>query len=106
MRDGLNPFWRPPRLAVAVLRRLLPRDLRDDILDDLGSRYADLIHVVGPSRARRWYWSQTLRSVFPALQHGRLELLFERAPREGRERLATRTDLPMIMGTIPPFWPI
>jgi predicted permease len=88
LRDGLNPFWRPPRLAVAILRRVLPRDLREDILDDLSSRYADLVIVVGPSRARRWYWSQTVRSVLPALQHGRLELLFERAPRHGRERLA------------------
>ncbi len=88
MRDGLNPFWRPPRLAVTLLRRLLPRDLRNDILDDLHSRYADLVIVVGPFRARRWYWSQTLRSVLPALQHGRLELLLEKAPRHGRERLA------------------
>jgi predicted permease len=88
VRDGLNPFWRPPRLAVTMLRRLLPRDLRDDILDDLRSRYADLVVVIGPRRARRWYWSQTLRSIVPALQHGRLELLFERAPRQGKERLA------------------
>ena len=88
MRDGLNPFWRPPRLPVTILRRLLPRDLRDDILDDLRSRYEDLVLVVGPWRARRWYWSQTLRSVLPALQHGRLELLFEKGPRHGREHLA------------------
>ncbi len=29
--DGLNPFCRPPRLAVGILRRLLPKDLRIDI---------------------------------------------------------------------------
>ena len=27
--DGLNPFWRPPRLAVGILRRLLSGKLRE-----------------------------------------------------------------------------
>jgi len=87
--DGLNPFWQPPRLAVGILRRLLPEELRIDILEDLRSRYADLVIVVGPARARRWYWSQTLRSVVPAFQHARFDSFFDRAPGRGRERLAT-----------------
>ena len=89
MLDGLNPFWQPPRLAVGILRRLLPEELRIDILEDLRSRYADLVIVVGPARARRWYWSQTLRSVVPAFQHARFDSFFDRAPGRGRERLAT-----------------
>lgn len=88
MLDGLNPFWHPPRLAVGILRRMLPKELRVDILEDLRSRYADLVVVVGPARARRWYWSQTLRSVVPAFQHARFDSFFDRAPRHGRERLA------------------
>lgn len=61
-------------MAVWMLRRLLPEDLRLSVLEDLGGRYADLARLVGSKRARRWYWSQTLRSFQPTLQYSRLSV--------------------------------
>jgi putative ABC transport system permease protein len=53
-------MWTPrPRLARAILSRLLPRDVRYDVLqfldEDLETRTA-----ASPVRARLWYWSQVL----------------------------------------------
>ena len=52
-------MWTPsPRLARAILRRLLPHDVRRDVLqfldEELESRAA-----VNATRARLWYWTQT-----------------------------------------------
>src|SRR5688500_16597137 len=53
-------MWTPrPRLARAILSRLLPLDVRHDVLqfldDELETRTA-----VSPVRARLWYWAQVL----------------------------------------------
>lgn len=47
---------RPPRLAEAVLRSLLPEVCRDEALDDLFDLYARRCADYGASATRRWYW--------------------------------------------------
>ena len=53
-------MWtRPPRLARAILSRLLPPDARRDVLDFLDDEL-ETRRAVSPVRARLWYWSQAL----------------------------------------------
>jgi predicted permease len=56
----------PPRIALAVLRALLPRAERDEVLADLAAEHAALAAARGPAEARRWLWRQALGSA-PAL---------------------------------------
>jgi predicted permease len=56
----------PPRLPMAVLRALLPRAERDEVLADLAVEYAQRAARRGAAGATRWLWGQTLRSA-PAL---------------------------------------
>ena len=51
---------RPPRLAIALLRRMLPEDVRDDIDGDLRELYVRRRSASGATRARLWYWRTTL----------------------------------------------
>ena len=55
-----------PRLPMALLRMLLPRPERDELLADLAEEYADHAAAGGRAAARRWLWWQALRSI-PAL---------------------------------------
>ncbi|HKO15138.1 MAG TPA: ADOP family duplicated permease [Gemmatimonadaceae bacterium] len=55
-----------PRLPAALLRVLLPRAERDEVLADLATEYARCAADAGVPAARRWLWRQTLRSA-PAL---------------------------------------
>jgi predicted permease len=55
-----------PPLPAAVLRRLLPRAERDELLADVAGEYAARVAAGGDAHARRWLWRQTLRST-PAL---------------------------------------
>ena len=50
----------PPRLARRLLMRALPADVRDHIEGDLLEVYAHRCARDGASRARRWYWSETV----------------------------------------------
>lgn len=51
----------PPRLAEALARRLLPRDVHGRaILGDLHEEYRDVLTARGPLRAGVWYWGQVL----------------------------------------------
>ncbi|MFC1639545.1 ADOP family duplicated permease, partial [Gemmatimonadota bacterium] len=52
----------PPRLATLLLDIFAPREGRDEILGDLNERFLDVVKNKGLSRARRWYWAQSLRS--------------------------------------------
>ncbi len=52
---------RPPALAVALLRWLLPPAECDAILGDLEELHAAQLDACGPRRARAWYWMQALR---------------------------------------------
>ena len=54
-----------PRLPMAVLRVLLPRAEREEVLEDLAAEYAEHA-AVSEAAARRWLWSQAIRSA-PAL---------------------------------------
>ena len=56
----------PPRLPIALLRVLLPRAERDELLADLTAEFAQHAATRGRSAARRWLWRQALRSA-PAL---------------------------------------
>jgi predicted permease len=51
---------------MALLRALLPRAERDEVLADLSAEYARHSAARGPAAARRWLWRQAFRSA-PAL---------------------------------------
>ena len=55
---------RPPRLARWLLGRLLPPGAREYVIGDLDEEYTAHIAPAGQFRARAWYWSQALRSMF------------------------------------------
>jgi predicted permease len=55
-----------PRLVFALLRVLLPRAERDELLADVRAEFAERGDADGVAAARRWLWWQTLRSA-PAL---------------------------------------
>lgn len=57
----------PPRLAIAILERLLPRAEREEILADVCAEFTRR-SAVDARRARAWLWRQVLRSI-PALVH-------------------------------------
>ena len=56
----------PPPLPMALLRALVPRAERDEVLADVRAEYAALAAAVGAPTARRWLWRQALGSA-PAL---------------------------------------
>ncbi|GLC26871.1 ADOP family duplicated permease [Roseisolibacter agri] len=55
-----------PRLPLAILRALLPRAERDEVLADLATEYGEHAAAGGQPAASRWLWRQALRSA-PAL---------------------------------------
>ena len=59
----------PPRAARAVLERLLPDEDRRYALADLDEEFEARASRDGAGKARRWYWSQVLRSTGPLLLH-------------------------------------
>jgi len=63
MSDVLPHGARLPRLPGALLRALLPRAERDELLADIRVEYAQLARSSGPRAAQRWLWGQTLHSA-------------------------------------------
>jgi predicted permease len=58
----------PPFLARALLAGLLPARLREQVVDDLDEEFrARVAEPDGVARGRRWYRSQVLRSIAPAI---------------------------------------
>jgi len=57
----------PPRLAESLLSLSLPNRYREQQLGDLREAFLSLQELAGRSEARRWYWSQVLKSVVPNL---------------------------------------
>src|SRR4051812_14244284 len=55
-----------PRLPTLLLRALLPRAERDEILADLTAEYRSLAATAGQTVASRWFWREAMRSS-PAL---------------------------------------
>ena len=45
-----------PRLPTALLRALLPRAERDELLADLTAEYEQHATAIGSASARRWLW--------------------------------------------------
>jgi putative ABC transport system permease protein len=55
-----------PRVPLVLLRLLMPRAERDEVLADLSGEYERQVESFGSGRARRWLWGQALGSA-PAL---------------------------------------
>jgi putative ABC transport system permease protein len=53
----------PPPAAAWILSRLARKEDRPSILNDFSEIHEELAATRGPGRARRWYWSQVLRSL-------------------------------------------
>jgi putative ABC transport system permease protein len=56
----------PPRLARWMVTALVREPMREILLGDLDEQFFETARDQGPRRARRWYWSQSLRSIGPA----------------------------------------
>jgi putative ABC transport system permease protein len=56
-----------PRLPIALLRLLLPRAEREEVLADLTAEYAEHAARAGRGEARRWLWRQAIHSALPLL---------------------------------------
>jgi putative ABC transport system permease protein len=54
---------KPPRLPRALLLICLREPLRESLIGDLDEAFASRAAAEGARRARRWYWSQALRSI-------------------------------------------
>lgn len=64
----------PPSVWRRLLKRILPEGIRDEVLQELDSRYRSQIDKGEPvGVARRWYRGQVLRALVPAFraQYGR-----------------------------------
>jgi putative ABC transport system permease protein len=68
----------PPRLARWLVATLVREPAREYLLGDLDEQFADELRAAGARRARRWYWSQSVRSIGPARA-------IRPSPRHGRE---------------------
>ena len=77
---------KPPKLARALLRSVLPRELRDDAVEELDEKFAEYVSSLGARRARSWYWRQVSGSLHPRLWRA------GRSPLGGRSRPVLATD--------------
>ena len=60
----------PPRIARAVLRRVLAPKHRQFILDDLSEDYRRRLQGGDrPADVAAWYWRELARSIGPSLRH-------------------------------------
>ena len=57
---------RPPRLALWLLTRRVSSEWRDFVIGDLAEEFVTR-QAVAPGAARRWFWRQTIRSLFRRL---------------------------------------
>lgn len=58
----------PPSHAQFILHLFLTLDRQDDVVGDLGQRYAKRLEQHGVRRARLWYWTHTLTLVAATLR--------------------------------------
>jgi len=68
----MNPETRRRRISVRVpdsarfLLLLIPRKDRDNLVGDLEEEFLTrVLPAYGPKLARRWYWAQTIATLFP-----------------------------------------
>ncbi len=88
---------RPPRLAEALLRRILPEEVAQPLAGDLEEGFTRRLRERGGARARIWYWGQVLRLPYGALARavGQLRRSRRRGVRamaEGGGRMARFTE--------------
>ncbi len=58
---------RVPVAARILVQRLAPPDRREAVVGDLDEEFEERAAEDGVPEARRWYWSQVLRSSGPLL---------------------------------------
>ncbi len=61
---------RPPRIAVWLLNLFTPYEQKESIPGDLLEEFADVASKSGVAHARRWYWRQSVRTVFHLIRSG------------------------------------
>jgi predicted permease len=59
----MSAAHRPPPIATAILRSLLPFAERDEVSTDLASEFGYRAETFGIGHARRWYWQQVVSSA-------------------------------------------
>ncbi len=70
---------RPPRLARALLRLVVPKHDRTFVVEDLDEEFAVLVAEGRSDRyLRRWYWGQVRSSMLPSLKRPRVPPLRRR----------------------------
>jgi hypothetical protein len=60
-----NRGFGPPRWADRLLKRLMPEDLREELLGDLHEQFAQQVAEVGKAQARRNYMLEVIRFCRP-----------------------------------------
>jgi hypothetical protein len=60
----------PPRVAVWLLDLFTPYEQTESIPGDLLEEFSDVAAKSGVAHARRWYWRQSLRTVFHLVRSG------------------------------------
>jgi predicted permease len=71
---------RPPRLAAWLVTMTTVQSDRQAVLGDLQEEFAAIDDEFGPSRARRWFWRQTLSSLIPGARRRLRETRFPGFP--------------------------
>ncbi|HUF48345.1 MAG TPA: ADOP family duplicated permease [Vicinamibacterales bacterium] len=80
---------RPPRVARWLLSRLLPVPAREFVIGDLDEEFARHQTARGRRLARRWYWSQAVRSIGQTSRHEPEVLTMPHRPRTILSTLAS-----------------
>jgi len=60
----------PPRVAVWLLDLFTPYEQTESISGDLLEEFSDVASKSGVAYARRWYWRQSVRTVFHLVRSG------------------------------------
>ena len=63
MQSTEHPLLPLPRIPALLLRALLPRNERDEVIADVTREYAQHAAEFGVTSARRWLWGQALHSA-------------------------------------------
>ena len=59
----------PPRIAQWILARLATPADRAYLVSDFDEAFRQRLSTLGATRARRWYWQQTILSAAPLIRH-------------------------------------
>jgi hypothetical protein len=65
-----SQFDQPPRFAVWLLTLFALDDEAESIVGDLLEEFSLVVSKSGVPFARRWYWRQTLKTVYQLADHG------------------------------------